>query len=154
MKGFSVLALFLCGAPAVASSARTFERLSPQIQDQVKKNYGDLLACHERRDFECMRVNAESILVFLDEYRDTKSYLVIAKRELAPREETPGEKRIAEKRELIARLELEGGALVKKAETDVSARTKLYGVVDRLLGLDPKNEFPAEWKKRLREATR
>lgn len=135
---------------------RRFEDLTPKNQKFVKDNYKELLAAHEKKDFTKMSEAARNILSLVDEYNDTKSYELIAKRGLEQLEEDKrrreNEERQRKVREEVAKLEERGQGVFERALKDAKARPELDGVIQEIYAKDPNNQKAADWKQRIRDA--
>jgi hypothetical protein len=134
------------------AGSRRFSDLGEENQKRVKALYGDLLMAHEKKDFEKMSSDSQSILAFVDEYNDTKAYAAIAKRglEQAKQEKDPDfQKHKDQALHDLATLEIRGQGMLSRAKNDPDARTELYKTMKEILKLDPSNTYPAEWQKKL-----
>lgn len=132
---------------------RLFEHLTPKNQAFVRDNYKELLRAHERRDYEGMFERARSILSFVDEYNDTKSYEAIAKRGLDAIEEEKRrrilEERMAQVRKEVQVLERAGAEVFALGFRDKKNRETMDQVIHEIYTKDPNNRMAAEWKREM-----
>lgn len=135
--------------------ARTYEALSSDQKRYVVENYKNLLAAHEKRDFNKMLEATGKILQYVDDYRDTKSFETVAKNGIEEIEEARRRKELQERQEAIrkevAALEEKGRAVFEKAYVDPKFRRELDDVIQEIYSKDPNNRLAQEWKDQIKQ---
>lgn len=142
--------------PVVAKggSARTYERLTAQKKKHVRDNYAELLKANEKRDYPKVMDHARNILTYVDDYNDTKSYEMLAKKGIEQAEDEKRRKALEEKqaatRREVAALEEKGRALLAKALEDPKFRPELDTLIQEIYAKDPNNRAAVDWKNQIR----
>jgi len=142
-------------SPKGPNAARLYTDLTPKNQAFVRDNYKQLLAAHEKKDFQVMFDRTRNILSLVDEYNDTKSYETIAKRGLDAIEEEKKRRELEEKqrkvREEVAKLEEKGKIVFDRALKEPKVRPELDALIQEIYAKDPNNHVAADWKQRIKE---
>jgi pSer/pThr/pTyr-binding forkhead associated (FHA) protein len=132
------------------STARTFDQLNQARKKFVVENYHQLLSAQEKKDYNKMLDVAGKILTYVDNYKDTKQYETIAKKQLEEieerkqREET--ERQIEARRKEVQALEEKGKPVYEKALNDPKFRTELDSIIQQIYEKAPSNQLAGEWK--------
>lgn len=71
------------------NAGRNIELLTPDKKRLIESTYRELLAAQDQRDYGKMMEQARTILMYVDDYKDTRSYEVIAVRGLASQTPSP-----------------------------------------------------------------
>lgn len=136
------------------AGVRSYEQLTNEKKKYVKDNYAELLKAHEKKDFQKMTDFSRNILTYVDEYKDTKSYELLAKKGLEQIEEDKKRKALEEKqaqaRKEVAALEEKGRALLAKALEDPKVRPELDSLIQEIYTKDPNNRAAADWKAQIK----
>ncbi|MGE3263452.1 MAG: FHA domain-containing protein [Bacteriovoracia bacterium] len=133
---------------------RTYERLTAEKKKYVRDNYAELLKSHEKRDYQKVTDYARNILTYVDDYNDTKSYEMLAKKGIEQAEEEKRRKILEEKqaavRKEVAALEEKGRALLAKALDDPKFRPELETLIQEIYSKDPNNRAAVDWKNQIK----
>ncbi|MGZ3692768.1 MAG: FHA domain-containing protein [Bdellovibrionota bacterium] len=139
---------------AGTKGARVYENLTPEKKKYVRDNYDELLKAQEKRDYAKMTSSASLILTYVDDYKDTKSFEMLAKKGIEQAEEEKRRKLLEEKqaavRKEVAALEEKGRALLAKALDDPKFRPELDTLIQEIYSKDPNNRAAADWKAQIR----
>ena len=134
---------------------RTIDLLTPEKQKFVKQTYDELLKSYEKRDYPRMLDSAGKVLTYVDEYKDTKSYEVIAKKGIEELEEARRQDELKKRQDKIradvAALEEKGRNLFAQALKDAKYRAELDSMIQQIYAKDPNNKVVLEWKSKIAE---
>jgi pSer/pThr/pTyr-binding forkhead associated (FHA) protein len=133
---------------------RVYENLTAEKKKYVRDNYEELGKAYLGRDYPKMLEFTAKILTYVDDYRDTKNYEMIAKKGLEQQEEEKRKKALEEKqaatRKEVAALEEKGRALLAKALDDPKFRPELDTLIQEIYSKDPNNRAAADWKSQIK----
>jgi hypothetical protein len=134
---------------ASGKKIRTYETLSKDKQEIVKKAYAELLLAHEKRDYAKMLDEIGKITALLDEYKEIKFFTTRAKDGIAELERKEEERKKKERQEAIARaieaLENKGKPIFEKAMKNPNARPELRIIIQEIIAKSPGNSLANEW---------
>jgi hypothetical protein len=134
---------------------RAFDDLTEKNKLFVRESYRKLLLAHEQKDYSAMMNQARNVLVYVDEYNDTRSYQTIAQRGLDQLEEErrrhEREERMRVAREEAGRLQVEASMQFQHALADPATRPGFENLLARILVIDPSNRAASEWLRALHE---
>lgn len=139
-------------APVKAGSTagRTYEQLTASRKKNVRDVYAQLLSAREKSDFTKMQDLARQILTYVDNYKDTKQYEIMASKKIEEIEEERRRKQEAElmeaRRKEVKALEEKGAPVYEKALNDPKFRTELDSIIQEIYMKDPSNRMAQEWK--------
>lgn len=138
-----------------STSARSFENLTKKQQTMIIEMYGQLLKAQEAKDYQGMKDTAGKILVYVDDYKDTKNYETIAAKQLEQIEENRRQAllqaEMEKRRQEVKALEEKGKVVFEKALADARFRTELDALIQEIYSKDPNNSLVNTWKARLKE---
>ena len=138
-----------------SSAARRYESLTPARKKFVREKYAELIKAQEKKDYTKMQDLSREILTYVDDYKDTKSYESMAKKNLEQIEEER-KRKIAEEKMLALKKEVEalqekGRALFEKALNDKKYRVDLDALIQEIYAKDPNNRLAREWKDKIKQ---
>lgn len=135
-------------------AGKTYEKLTAQKKKFVRDNYEQLVNAHEQKDFRKMLDHTRNILTYVDDYKDTKAFEMIAKKGIEAAEEEKRKKELEEKlaaaRKEVQALEEKGRALLAKALDDPKFRPELDTLIQEIFLKDPNNRSAPEWRAQIR----
>jgi len=134
---------------------RIFSNLSADKKKFVKKAYDDLLAAQEKKDYGKVIESASKIFTYLDDYNQTKSLELLAKKAIEEQEQKEREKKQQERQEKIRKevlaLEDKGKETYIKALKDSKFREELFKIVQEIYSKAPNNRLAEEWTTGIKE---
>lgn len=132
------------------ASIRGYEQLTAARKKVVRENYAQLLSAQEKKDYVKMQDTARQILTFVDNYKDTKQYEIMATKKLEEIEEERRRKEadalMEARRKEVKALEEKGAPVYEKALNDPKFRTELDSIIQEIYIKDPSNRLAQEWK--------
>jgi hypothetical protein len=137
-------------ASKAGASSRGYEQLTPARKKFVRETYAQLLSAQEKKDYTKMQDTARQILTYVDNYKDTKQYEIMATKKLEEIEEERRRKEndalMEARRKEVKALEEKGAPVYEKALNDPKFRTELDSIIQEIYMKDPSNRLAQEWK--------
>lgn len=137
-------------ATKTGASSRGYEQLTPAKKKLVRETYAQLLSAQEKKDYTRMQDTARQILTYVDNYKDTKQYEIMATKKIEEIEEERRRKEtdalMEARRKEVKALEEKGAPVYEKALGDPKFRTELDSIIQEIYMKDPSNRLAQEWK--------
>jgi hypothetical protein len=144
-------------APVKAGSAaaRSYENLTKKQQALIRTKYAALLKAQEQKDHAGMKELAGQILVYVDDYKDTKDYETMATKALdrleAEKKERERQALIEKTRAEVKALEDKGEVILAKVLADRRFRSELDALIQEVYAKDPSNTKVKVWLTKVKD---